>query len=490
LVAEYEPELEVISGSFFRRDRVVPAMLAIVAILLATLIVRDAFFPPGPAVAAARTATVSVGSVQAAVAGTGTVEPDQQQNVNFRVSGTLTEVDVQVGQQVTAGQSLAKIDPTTYQTALSQAQAQLNSDEATSPVIRDQQKLAQDKAVYNLQRTDDANAVASACGASPPPNGATCSQAKITQLQHQNTITNDQESLNSDNVTEQARLASDQTAIQTAQQNLNDATLTAPMSGTVLALNNQVGDSVSAAGGGGSSSSAASSSASSSSGSGGGGSGSAGGSGGSGGGGSSSGSGGGSAFLSLGNLASMQVLAPFAEAVAAKVKAGQTASITFDAIQNLTLPAHVIAVAESATTVSNVVNYNVTLALDNLDSRLKAGMTANASVIVSQASNVLTVPNSAIAHVGTASFVTVLSSNGKTRTRIPVQTGTVGDSSTEVTSGLVQGEKVVLPQLTTSTTTGTTGAGVGRFGGGGVLGGGGGRGGGGGFGGGCSISKG
>jgi multidrug efflux pump subunit AcrA (membrane-fusion protein) len=181
----------------------------------------------------------------------------------------------------------------------------------------------------------------------------------------------------------------------------------------------------------------------------------------------------------------MQVLAPFAEADAAKVKVGQTASITFDAIQNLTLPAHVIAVADSATTVSNVVNYDVTLALDNLDSRLKAGMTANASVIVSQASNVLTVPNSAITHAGTASFVTVLSSNGKTRTRIPIQTGTVGDSATEVTSGLVQGEKVVLPRLTTSTTTGTTGAGVGRFGGGGgVLGGGGGRGGGGGLGGG------
>src|SRR5207302_1528258 len=224
-----------------------------------------------------------------------------------------------------------------------------------------------------------------------------------------------------DTVTEQAKLASDQTAIQTAQQNLNDATLPAPMSGTVLSLNNQVGDSV---GAGGSSSSSASSAASSSSGNS---SSTSGGGGGGGGGSSSSSSGGGSAFLSMGNLAAMQVLAPFAEADAAKVKVGQTASITFDAIQNLTLPAHVIAVADSATTVSNVVNYNVTLALDNLDSRLKAGMTANASVIVSQASNVLTVPNSAITHVGTASFVTVLSSNGKTRTRIPIQTGTVGD---------------------------------------------------------------
>jgi multidrug efflux pump subunit AcrA (membrane-fusion protein) len=175
LVAEYEPELEVISGSFFRRDRVVPALLAILAILLATLIVRDAFFPPGPAAAATTTATASVGNVQAAVAGTGTVQPDQQQNVNFRVSGTLTEVDVQVGQRVTAGQTLAKIDPTTYQTVLNQAQAQLAADQATSPVVTAQHKLAQDQAVNNLQKTDDAATVASACGASPPANSPSCS---------------------------------------------------------------------------------------------------------------------------------------------------------------------------------------------------------------------------------------------------------------------------------------------------------------------------
>jgi multidrug efflux pump subunit AcrA (membrane-fusion protein) len=223
-------------------------------------------------------------------------------------------------------------------------------------------------------------------------------------------------------------------------------------------------------GGGSTSGSAATSS------SGGGSSGSGGSSGGSGSSGSS-GSGGGGAFISLGNLASLQVLAPFAEADAAKVKAGQTASVTFDAISNLTLAANVVAVAAAATTVSNVTNYQVTLALGSIDQRLKAGMTANASVIVSQAVNVLTVPNSAITHIGSAALVTVLSSNGKTRTRIPIQTGTVGDSSTEVTSGLVQGERVVLPQLRTST--GATGTGRG-LGGGGVLGGGGGGGGGGG----------
>src|SRR5207237_2519666 len=121
-------------------------------------------------------------------------------------------------------QTLAQADPTSYQAALSQAQAKLNADQATSRVVTDQHQLAQDQAIYNLQRTDDANTVATACGPTPPAGTPSCSQAKITQLQHQNTVTRDQDTLNADAVTEQTTLASDQQAVQTAQQNLNDTT--------------------------------------------------------------------------------------------------------------------------------------------------------------------------------------------------------------------------------------------------------------------------
>jgi hypothetical protein len=58
---------------------------------------------------------------------------------------------------------------------------------------------------------------------------------------------------------------------------------------------------------------------------------------------------------------------------------------------------------------------------------------------------------------------------------VPVQTGTVGDSTTEITSGLSQGDRVVLPQLRLPSQTQTTGGGRGVLGGGGGGGGGGGR---------------
>ncbi|MBO0687401.1 MAG: biotin/lipoyl-binding protein, partial [Candidatus Dormibacteraeota bacterium] len=194
MLAQPQPELEVIRGPFFRRDRVVAAVLAIVAILLGVLIVRD--LVPAAPTSSINTTAVRTGTVQAAVQGTGTLQPVQQENVNFRVSGTLTEVDAQVGQQVTAGQVLAKVDPTTYQTAANQAQLQLNAaqqqlsaTQAGTSLVSAQHKLAQDQANYNLQVGADQSTLAGdqstyntdGCLNNPPPSVTKClqDQAKI-----------------------------------------------------------------------------------------------------------------------------------------------------------------------------------------------------------------------------------------------------------------------------------------------------------------------
>jgi len=187
-------------------------------------------------------------------------------------------------------------------------------------------------------------------------------------------------------------------------------------------------------------------------------SGSTGGTGGTGGTGAAS-SGSGSAFIVLGNASAMQVVAPFAEADASRLAANQVATVTFDAVTGLTLNGHVLAVANTATVVSNVTNYYATLVLDQLDNRLKSGITANASVTVQAATNVLTVPNSVITRIGATAFVTLLGRDGKTQTRQVVQTGAVGDTSTEITGGLNTGDRVVRPQLRTGTAAGAAGTG-------------------------------
>jgi HlyD family secretion protein len=563
------------------RQHVIVGVLALLALILVGVIANDVFFPKSSSGTAARTFSVARGTVESAVTATGTVVPASQQNVGFRVSGQLTEVDVKVGDHVTAGQVMAKVDPTTYQTALDQANASLQQAQATlnntlngNAVQTAQHSLNSAQTLYNdtvnsvnLTNQQDANSVGAdqqqlnadqssapsagqlstdqaavnsaqdqmtqdnatfqrfQCFANPPPNPGACptgtqlqrDQLALSQAQQKlnldnqaaSKVTSDQQKLSQDQLKatsdqingqkqldsaassatqaqdqlnsqtiqrpntilqQEAQVASAAAQVQTAQTNLNYTTLAAPVDGTVLSLSGAAGESVGSSGGltslspGSSAPAPSSGGGSSSSGSAAGGSGA-----------SSGSSGASSAFAVLGNITGLQVVAPFAEADAARVQGEQAGTVTFDAVPGLTVPAHVLAVAVSSTVVSNVTNYYVTMTLDQPDQRLKSGMTANANVVVNQASNVLEVPNSAITRLGGQAFVTVLSVDGKTQTRVPVETGTVGDANTEVTSGVSEGQRVVLPQLRLSTGTGAAG---GRGTGGGALGGGGGGGGG------------
>src|SRR5437899_1134056 len=60
---------------------------------------------------AQRTATVSVGTVQSSVSASGNVSAANTASVDFGTSGTLTAVNVSVGDHVSAGQVLGTIDP-------------------------------------------------------------------------------------------------------------------------------------------------------------------------------------------------------------------------------------------------------------------------------------------------------------------------------------------------------------------------------------------
>jgi hypothetical protein len=108
------------------------------------------------------------------------------------------------------------------------------------------------------------------------------------------------------------------------------------------------------------------------------------------------------------------------------------------------LAAHVVSIATLSSSNSGVVSYDVTFALDQLQSGLKPGMSASAEVVVKQAEGV-NVPSSAIS----AGTVTVLSA-GK-QVRRTVLTGLAGNSSTIILSGLRAGEQIALPVASAGT---------------------------------------
>jgi len=168
-----------------------------------------------------------------------------------------------------------------------------------------------------------------------------------------------------------------------------------------------------------------------------------------------------SAFMVIGNVSAMEVVIPFAESDASRLAFNQDTMVTFDAVPNLAISGHVVAVASAATVQSGVVNYYATVALNQTNPALKQGMTTNATVTVSKAANAIVVPNLSITRLAGQAYVNVYISGKEVQTII--QTGVVGDQFTEVTGGLNEGAQVVIPTLKVSSSSGGS-----RFGGGGT----------------------
>jgi len=141
---------------------------------------------------------------------------------------------------------------------------------------------------------------------------------------------------------------------------------------------------------------------------------------------------------------------------AAKIKVGQKATLTFDAIENLSLTGEVIEVDLVGSVSQGVVSYNVKIGFDTADDRVKPGMTASANIITDVRQDVLFVSASAVKTSGNIQYVDVVSnppsgsqSSGGLILSTPPQsvqvtTGLSNDESIEIISGLTEGEQYVV----------------------------------------------
>ena len=152
------------------------------------------------------------------------------------------------------------------------------------------------------------------------------------------------------------------------------------------------------------------------------------------------------------------------EVDAAKVKVGQPATLTFDAIDGLTIAAKVAEVDLVGAVSQGVVNYNVKIAFDTQDERVKSGMSASAAIVVSNKQDVVVVPNSAIKIQGNNHYVDMVDKNtqpsgaqgitlAQAPTQQPIEIGASDDTSTEIVSGVSEGDKIVTKTITSSTAT-------------------------------------
>jgi macrolide-specific efflux system membrane fusion protein len=128
-----------------------------------------------------------------------------------------------------------------------------------------------------------------------------------------------------------------------------------------------------------------------------------------------------------------------------KVAAGQTATITLDAIPGAVVNGTVKAISPQATVALGVVTYKASVDISPASGiQLRDGMTARIDIVVANKINVLVVPNAAITRKGSNRIVEVELAGGKTEERV-VTIGTSNATYTEILSGLKAGESVMVP---------------------------------------------
>jgi multidrug efflux pump subunit AcrA (membrane-fusion protein) len=414
------------------RYRPSPALIALsalaaAAIALAVVVVGS----PAATTSSGRTVTVTRGVIQSTVSGSGNLAPANQLELNFGTGGAVTKIYVNEGQHVSTGQLLARLDDSSAKVAVAQAQANLAS-------AQDQQASA------SSSTASTASTSSSSAGGSGGSSGSAVSAASAT-----------------------AAVDSAQLALKSAEQALANTELRAPMAGTITSIAGAVGETVGSGSSTSSASGASPSSAPSSSGAAPGGSGSSSGAAGSATASTSSSAG----FITLAQLHRLKMDVSVSEADIGKVKVGQPATVTVDAVPGLKLSGHVAAVgvlSSSSSSSSSAVSYPVTIVLDQGSTTARAGMSASADIVVSQVSG-LSVPTQAVSR----STVTLVQNGKKVMT--PVQTGVVGDSTTQIVSGVKAGDQVYVQSPSaaagaaatgSSSSSGRTGPGS-NFGGGG-----------------------
>jgi HlyD family secretion protein len=152
-----------------------------------------------------------------------------------------------------------------------------------------------------------------------------------------------------------------------------------------------------------------------------------------------------SASVQVTNLSRLVVRAFFSETDVSKLKVGQRATVTIDALQT-TVRAVVRSIDITSTENNNVVDYGVTLRLRKRPASVRSGQTATVEIVTQRAKDSLFVPSATVQTIGGSSFVTVME-DGQT-TQVPVTIGVEGDQTTEIQSGLSEGDEVVIPSTT------------------------------------------
>jgi HlyD family secretion protein len=135
-----------------------------------------------------------------------------------------------------------------------------------------------------------------------------------------------------------------------------------------------------------------------------------------------------------------------------QVRVGQKVDVTLDAFNNEVFHGTVTAISPSATVVSNIAVFYVTVNVPNPNGRLRPGMTAEGEILIQEIPDALIIPKRAVQTVRKRAYVDVLKPDGSSET-VRVELGPDDGTNQVVVSGLQPGQTVILPARASITST-------------------------------------
>ncbi len=320
------------------------------------------------------------------VEASGTINPVNTFSVGSTVSGLMKEIYVDFNSEVKKGQLLAQIDPANFQASVEQNRAQINNAEANLAKLNAQLVMAEK--TYNRYKNLYAkNFIAR----------SELDQAESDYLAQKAAIG-----------AQRASIAQARATYNTAMTNLGYTKIIAPVDGTIISRDIDVGQPV-----------AASFQAP-------------------------------ELFKIAQDLTKMQIEVNVSEADIGRVKEGQDVEYNLDGYPDSTFYGKVTQVRLDSTTTSNVVTYTVIVSVSNEDLKLKPGMTANVSIITKRSENVMCAPSIALKYSPDISGqkyqnrgIWILD-DGKPN-RIDIQEGSSDDTNVEIISKRLRiGDEVII----------------------------------------------
>jgi HlyD family secretion protein len=384
-----------------------------VLLVVALLAVGVARLTRGAAIDPNRLARVTRGDVARSVVATGQIQPITKVEVKSKASGIVEKLFADINNRVRKGQPLAQLD---QQEILAQVQAQrAQLAAAQANVSTCQANIEQDKVnaaapdLLMYKSTLDRNLEMEKLGVVSRQALDNANKDYLAALTRRDSA-KAQIGVDAAKLRQaRAQVMESQASLKQLEEQLSYTTIVAPMDGVILSRDVEIGDAV-------------------------------------------------SSILVLGSTATLvmtegdttqvYVQGKVDEADIAHVYMGQPARIKVESFRDRPFYGKVTKIAPMGVQKDNVTTFEVRVSINNPNGELKANMTANAEIILSEHKGVLTVPESAVIYDNqkrtTVEIPDRKQKEGKRK--VPVTVGLSNGSVTEILGGLKEGDQVVLQQ--------------------------------------------